>query len=664
MMAASIADTTGVNKGPAVPARLTSADAPMFAALGVLSEQFVAAVLRLYGDQPFEVAAALALAVRGPSFGHVCVDLANTGDVGSTGDEPFVWPIVERWIDELRRSALEIDEREALARLSSADGTASESGDALLVLAGSRLYLRRYFEYEHRVASALSARAVDSSSRSLRGGSSASAVDAVLDRFFPQRHRDGFGPAADRQLAAVLRALDSSMLLLAGGPGTGKTRTVAVMLLAMLAGRSATAAPLRIALAAPTGKAAARMTEAVLAEVGDGAEVEIVGRTLHRLLGFRHPDHRSADGFIHDATNPLPFDVVIVDEVSMVSLPLMVSLLDATPPSCRLVLVGDPYQLASVEAGSVLRDIVGPALDAEAREASPTAAPAMRSALADDIVILNRSRRFRPDSQIAYLADAIRQGDVPAAVSVLNGAPDRYDSVAEVNWVRLDPSVVGERVQRDTAIKAVLRQAPDLAVDLDRMVAAQVEAARTGNASDALAVSTSMKLLCATRIGPLGSERWNDVLDATARAVLGPWSDVGRWFLGRPMMVTQNDYLNELFNGDSGVVALDEDDEVRVAFPFGDRLRFVDRARLDTVEPNWAMTVHKSQGSEFDHVVVILPPPPMNLLTRELLYTAVTRAKKQVTLISMPESIELCVTQRIQRPSGLTERLLTMNDLH
>jgi exodeoxyribonuclease V alpha subunit len=295
-------------------------------------------------------------------------------------------------------------------------------------------------------------------------------------------------------------------------------------------------------------------------------------------------------------------------------------------------------------------DLVEPVLTQEASE----------FVLRDRIVVLDRSRRFRPDSAIAELAETIRRGDVHAAVNLLErsaGPPSDHligdtASDTELAWIPIpdswEPGLGPVGLCADPVVSALI----------ESMIAARVGPAAAGDIHASMVGEAADKLLCVTRVGPLGSTRWNELFDSIARQRLGPWTAPGSWFPGRPLMVTRNDPLNQLFNGDSGVVVARPGQPDAVGFPHGHEARIVEFARIESAEPNWAMTVHKSQGSEFDHVIVVVPPPPMRTLTRELLYTAITRARHRVTILGSSEGFAEGVRRRISRASGLTDRLV------
>jgi len=495
-----------------------------------------------------------------------------------------------------------------LARLTGS--AVSQGPSSPIVIDAGLVYLRRFHHQECSVAAHL----VRLASEPADASGDLAAVAAVLT-------------LDDGQRTAVERCLNGRLGVLTGGPGTGKTRTVAALLAALLVdGRvDPTGTPL-IALAAPTGKAAARMGESIVGSLDalrsseDARFVAVADQlaavtpsTIHRLLGVRG----GGVGFRHDARRPLPHDVVIVDEASMVSLSLMDALLDAIRPGARLILVGDPDQLASVEAGSVLGDIA-----------------AATGVVANRVSELTVSRRFPADSRIGRFAAAIRTGDVAAAERVVVGADDAADTEGAATL----------RFESDPA-----EVVPTL-IDHAR---ATLDAARRGDAAAAIDGLDRLRVLCAHRRGRAGVSHWNRLIESALS--LGGHPTRGM-YLGRPLMVTVNDPTRGLFNGDLGVVVGTEAGD-RVAFGPADPPRLVAPAHLDAVETVHAMTIHKSQGSEFDEVVVVLPSPDSRLATRELLYTAVTRARGSVVLVGDPATIAASIARPVIRTSALRRRL-------
>jgi exodeoxyribonuclease V alpha subunit len=603
-------DPFDVNRARHAPGLLRS-----FNDAGVLTAADVHVALRvatLGGEDDAQVLLAAALAVRAPRLGHVYVDLATIRDTAAVEtDEPvdlakLPWPEATSWVAAVAESALA--------------NTGDETMPRPLRLEGSRLYLDRYWREERRVADDLLA----------FGELGATGVRSDVLREGLARLFEG-DEADDRQRAAAQSAVLRRLTVVAGGPGTGKTTTVAriVALLAEQAQAAGTSAPL-VALAAPTGKAAARLEQAVHAEattieVDDAVKAQLLAlhaSTLHRLLG-RRPGSRSR--FRHHRGQRLPHDVVIVDETSMVSLSLMARLVEAVRPDARLVLVGDPGQLASIEAGAVLGDVVGPAGGGERIGGG---------AISDSIVVLDRVHRY--GAGIARLAEAIRKGDADAVLQVLREAPEG------VTWIDAD-------VTDDAAAQGALAPVRERAVTAARAVG---DAAREGNAADALHALGAFRLLCAHRRGPEGVATWTDRIESWLSEDTGE-----RWYAGRPLLVTENDYELGLYNGDTGVVVQAAPDRLAAAFERGGEVVELSPSRLGAVDTVYAMTIHKSQGSQFATAAVLLPSPASRILTRELLYTAATRAREQLILAGTEEAIRAAVARPVARASGLRERL-------
>jgi exodeoxyribonuclease V alpha subunit len=600
-----------------------------FNAAGVLTaaDVHVATTLsRLCDESSDDVLLAAALAVRAVREGSVCLDLAeahrSAGDVEDLADlEALPWPEPSAWLAACAESRLV-----ALG----ADG----SDDRPLRLLDGLLYLDRYWREEQLVRDQLDTRTSRTpptiDTHRLRG---------AVDRLFP-------GPAPDLQRLAVAACTTGWMTVIAGGPGTGKTTTVA-RLLAVLA-ETFEPTP-RVALAAPTGKAAARMQEAVSEEFArlSTKDVELPtappASTLHRLLGWR-PDSHSR--FRFNRHNHLPYDVVIVDETSMVSLTLMSRLLEAMRPDAQLVLVGDPDQLASVEAGAVMGDLVRrrprPAPDDRSTylsallPADVQPADGVEPELRNDVVRLRTVHRY--GGVIAELAEAIRRGLADDVMAVLRRG-DR-----QVGFVETD---------LDTRNPAGL---DGLRADVVNTGRALIGAALAGDAPAALAALDQHRLLCAHRRGPYGVARWGQEVERWLAAAVSEFEPDREWYIGRPLIVTTNDYELGLYNGDTGVV-IDRGTVGPIAvFARGTDLVEVASSRLDAVQTVHAMTIHRAQGSQFAGVSVLLPPVESPLLTRELLYTAATRARESVRVLGIEPSIRVAVERSVVRASGLRRR--------
>ncbi|HZQ78640.1 MAG TPA: exodeoxyribonuclease V subunit alpha [Acidimicrobiia bacterium] len=669
-----------------------------FNAAGVLNAADVHVARRLgrfVGESDEAVLLAVALAVRAPRLGHVLVDLETvrrtaTVDVDNPVDlQTLPWPEPGPWVAGLAASPLVA---------TGLDGP----GDRPLRLVGSWVYLDRYWREERQVAADLAARAGQP-----MAGVDTAVLDAGLDRLFPPAPPSGVpdpsdgsvrntGTAAgpgdgavgqvgsatvagdgdggpDRQRLAAETAVRRALTVVAGGPGTGKTTTVA-RILALLDEQASAAGrpPPLVALAAPTGKAAARLEEAVHEEAA-GLPVDERRRqrllathasTIHRLLGWQ-PGNRSR--FRHHRGNRLPHDVVIVDETSMVSLSQMAKLVEAVRPDARLVLVGDPQQLASVEAGAVLGDIVGPAADGAVGPSggddtnSGAGTGAGDRGVAAGIVVLRRVHRF--GGGIAAVADAVRRGDTDATIAVLSAGHD------DVVWIAADvagPDGAGRRAAgSDAATGAGAggagRQAAgsgggDLSAVREvavRAGAAIAAAARAGDARGALDALGGFRLLCAHRRGPYGVGPWSARVEGWLGAAVPGFAATGAWYVGRPLLVTENDYTLGLYNGDTGVVVAGAGGRPVAVFERRGQILEFSPARLSAVETVHVMTIHKSQGSQFDTVAALLPDPDSPILTRELLYTAVTRARRRLLLAGTEEAVRAAVSRPAARSSGL-----------
>ncbi len=547
---------------------------------GVLtsSDIHVATRIGALGDEDDErVLLAVALAVRAVRRGSVCLDLESVTATDPELPWPDGWPLAQ-------------------SPLVAAGVLRWELG---------LLYLDRYHRLESQVHDDLAARLA----------LAPPVIDeARLEAALAKVQGAHFSP---EQEAAVVAAVRRRTTILTGGPGTGKTTTVA-RLLALLADQSD--GRLSVALAAPTGKAATRLQEAVATELEAVAQtwpeatslVRPVNATLHRLLGWR-PDN--ATRFRHDRSNRLKYDVVVVDESSMVELTMMGRLLEALRPDCRLVLVGDPQQLTSVGAGAVLSDLVA---GYEVRADSPVSA---------------LTTNFRSEEDIKSLAAALRGGDADAVVDVLRRPSD------QVSWVEAsDEAEVDKALRPDSLAAARAVWSAAAAEDPDR----------------ALAELDRYRLLCAHREGPYGVRRWNHRVE---QWLAEDGIDVyGEWYVGRPLLVTSNDYALDVYNGETGVV-LRQGDRRRVFVAGSERLKEFAPGRLDAVETMHAMTIHKSQGSQAERVSVLLPDEGSRLLTRELFYTAVTRARQHVRVVGSEAAVRAAVGTRAQRATGLRLRL-------
>ncbi len=566
-------------------------------------------VSQLFGVTDQEVQLALALTVRALRDGSTCLELDGVASARYVTDSEVVatlpeatWPEPDAWLEVLASSPM------------ISDG-AEPDGARPLRLVGRRLHLERYWQEESTVAAELQARRREATNVVDGDRLVAAATEFLAEGVDPE------------QAAATVVPLFTGFSVIAGGPGTGKTHTVA-RVLGMLS-RTAER-PLLIGLAAPTGKAAARMDEA-LARALQGMPADLAAElgglrasTIHRLLGWV-PESRNR--FRHHRGNPLPHDVVVVDEASMVSVTLMARLLEALRPSARLVLVGDPDQLSPVEAGAVLADIVA----APAHPVAGLSESLARLGLPDAGAVARLRHNHRSEQDIATLADAVLAGDADRVVALATaGSPG----------VRFAPSV----------------EVSDLRERAVRTGVAMIAAARNGAVEDALARLEEHRVLCAHRHGPYGVAPWSRQVEDWLAAELGDLDTTRQWYPGRPVLVTENSTELGLLNGDTGVAVLTAG-QLRVHFARGKDTRAVSPFLLDAVQTVHAMTVHKAQGSQFGEVSLILPEPGSQLLTRELLYTAITRAEHQVFLIGSLEALVEAVERPAQRASGLRDRL-------
>lgn len=696
-----------------------------------LDRAFAAFLQREVSDASPLLLLAAALASHQLGRGHVCLDLAQTlaapdlalslPPEGDSLDDPP--PLPSRVM-----AGLKLDEwQSALAQPALVDSGAGNS--PLVMIADAqrpRLYLRRYWQYEQDIHHQLNAR-LSEPDDGLQAPASPERLRPLLDTLFPGQPQH----PVDWQKIACALASRSRFAVITGGPGTGKTTTV-VRLLALLQARQLGLGlpALRIRLAAPTGKAAARLNESIAGQVDrlpfaeltrhsslltpspleSGFELEpdaVVSSaiahlhgaiptevsTLHRLLGAR-PDTRR---FRYHRHHPLPLDVLVVDEASMIDVSMMAAMLDALPPHARLVLLGDKDQLASVEAGSVLGDLCA---RAEAGHYTPATtdwlSTATGQALPDSmldangqpldqaITMLRLSHRFTADSGVGQLAAAINAGGGSQEGSKRSALNEIFSAgYADLSHLRVKsddrsrlaqlavsghpqgfPSAASHPAREQALppvgyrhyLEVMHGQRPAQDADI---------ASYDGWARDVLAAHGRFQLLCALRRGPWGVEGLNDsVRDALEKdGLIDTAGGQRQWYAGRPVLVTGNDYGLGLMNGDIGITLSTPHPEdsaqqvLRVAFPAGDgagHINWVLPLRLKSVETVFAMTVHKSQGSEFDHTALVLPDAPNPILTRELVYTGITRARHWLTLVEPGRGqLNDAVQRRVVRVSGL-----------
>ena len=574
-------------------------------------------LVRLSGNPNKNLGISVKLVSEHTGKGNICLDLTTVAGCAVEEGRSEVLPPLEELAEILLES-----------------GVVGRPGDnSPLILDPPLLYLQRYYQYEKAVSSFVLERAA----RSMAGDPER--VGKAVDRLFPE---EPGGDGINWQKVASLAAFSGSMSIISGGPGTGKTTTVARLLALCL--EMAEEENLKIMLAAPTGKAAARLQEALAeAKAALPCSDEIKERmaaeamTVHRLLG------RGRAGFQYNEDNPLTADIVVVDEASMVDLPLMARLMAAIPEKCRLVLLGDRHQLASVQPGAVFGDLCQAAgtgfshhFNVYASGAGIAALPLEEdNRLADVYVELKQSYRFKEDSGIFAVSTAVKEGAGERALALL-----KEEKFADVCWRDL------EEMEGKIFVSQLLAK-------IQTHMKYVLEAS---SPEEALPRMNTFVVLCARRHGRQGVKNINSL--ATA-ALVGDTAGAPDWYHGRPVMVRRNHHGRQLYNGDSGLFWGENDERgfVQVYFAIGSSIREYLPQQLPEHETAYAMTVHKSQGSEFDHVLLILPDEPSQVVTSELIYTALTRARKSIEVWGSKEAFKDAVSSKILRRSGLVKAL-------
>lgn len=566
--------------------------------------RFIASVCTHDTELVYQCSLLLCTALR---QGHTCLNLSNVNLINSLAAAVSLPPLLHT-PEELK------------TRLLTQAAVGSPGAYRPLIFDGSRLYLYRYWRYEHDLATSLVCRA--------RLSTNATSPPVANEKI-------------DLQEMAIFGATSRQLTILTGGPGTGKTRTIAQMLIALL---QATPAHLRIALAAPTGKAAARLIDTLNDAVASlnlptnlSASLPRESFTLHRLLGTIPYSPR----FKHHELQQLPFDVIIIDEVSMVDTALMAKLVAAIPLRCKLILVGDSDQLPSIEAGSVFADmcsteppvsctVAEPGVDNELETVHPLPTPT--DPLAPCRVNLIKNYRFLENSGILAVSQAIRTGNSIGALTLL-----KDPAYTDCHWIELPHA---------EALRSTLTE---------RIYAFATTLNAIKDPQKALLYSNRLRILCALREGPWGINACNE----TVQQMFGNKKRQATqpdYYAGMPIMITANSYPLNLYNGDTGILLPDPVSPHTLVAYFslgGGSLQQFPLVRLPTFTCAYAMTIHKSQGSEFDEVVVVLPPVTSPLLTRELLYTAFTRARKKIELWSPRAVLEQTIKTKDERMTGL-----------
>ncbi len=599
---------------------------------GILSHldiHFAGFVTELAGGDDIELFLAAALVSSYKGQGHICLDLSQmegepllSMDVAA---ETVVCPELGEWEDKLENSSVVGSPGEFMP---------------LILDDRSRLYLHRYWEYQEQLAFLINKRVREDQNVDAR------LLEEGMERLFPAGMEEG----VDWQKIAAFAALNRKFCVISGGPGTGKTTTVVKIIALIL--EQAVSKNVRIALAAPTGKAASRLQDSInSAKDGINCSDSIMeaipteASTIHRLLG----SISGSPYFRHNARNPLPVDVVIVDEASMVDLALMSKLVQALPLQAGLILLGDKDQLASVEAGAVLGDICDSGNDhgfskefitklkkITGYEIDVASDKKTEEGICDCVVQLQKSYRFGSRSGIGAVSRAVNAGDIDASVALLAGGT--YDDIGWKELPRPDllPKVIGERILK--GFKDYLK---------------------ANDPWEAFVLFERFRILCGLREGPYGVYALN-VLCERILGNAGLMEPGKTWYKGRPLLITQNDYNLRLFNGDVGIVLpdTDSDNDLRVFFPSADgTMRKLHPLRLPEHETVFAMTVHKSQGSEFDSVLMVLPDKDYPVLSRELIYTGITRARKDIEIWGIENVFRASVSRRIERSSGLRDAI-------
>jgi exodeoxyribonuclease V alpha subunit len=507
----------------------------------------------------------------------------------------------------------------------------------LILDEAGRLYMHKLWQYENSLAEELGTRSLQVEESInlplLRNG---------LNRLFTENKEK-----VDWQRVAAASAIKNKLSIISGGPGTGKTSTVVRILALLLEQAHDRDEELNIALAAPTGKAAARLKESIVSaretlSINEDIRSKIPDEamTIHQLLGAR----RNRSAFRHDADNPVPYDLIIIDEASMVDQALMSKLTTALLEKCRLILLGDKDQLASVEAGSVLGDIC----DVDTNRFSENMADWLARAgvniadenvtptaelLTDNITLLTKSYRFDENSGIAHLADTVNNGFSDMALEILQSP----------NFSDAQLLSASNRSQLESMLQS-------------RLVPYFRKVLESETPQEALDVFGSFQILAAHRRGPWGIKSLNKLAEKLLLEN-GMISKYERWYTGKPVIINENNYRLGLHNGDIGICLHDQQGDPHIHFRHEKTIKTIAPGRLPAYSNAFALTVHKSQGSEFEEVLLVLPHRTSKVLSRELLYTAITRARTRIEVMAPEKVLRQSINSKIQRSSGLSDRL-------
>lgn len=572
-----------------------------------------------------EVLLAAALTCHLYQQGHVCLPLADYA-----GQQLF-----DEEHDDIALQAPDLEQWRQSLQNCPAVGTPGEY-KPLILDTSDRLYLHKFWYYEHSLATKL----IQKSSEKIKDCDEQLLKDG-LDRLFNTAEQP------DWQQVAAATSIFNKLSIISGGPGTGKTSTVVRILALVLEQYQQRDKNLNIVLAAPTGKAAARLKDSIVnakeeLNVSEAIRSAIPekAQTVHQLLGAR----RYSSQFRYNADNPVPYDLIIVDEASMVDQALMSKLTEALLDDARLILLGDKDQLASVEAGSVLGDICDRDVNQFSTENAARLAVLSLNLpdkfltdsdclLIDNITLLTKSYRFESKSGIAKLSKYVNSGEADRALDILANSQYKDISLHQIESIE--------------GIKQIYEQ---------KLIDYFNDIVNADSAHIALKKFNRFRILAAHRKGPLGIRHLNQLAETILqqRELIPKYA---QWYPGKPVIINVNDYTLELFNGDIGVCLPDEQGEMKVYFEDDGEVRGFAHSRLPDHNKAYTLTVHKSQGSEFDEVMLVLPDRVSKVLSRELIYTALTRARSKISIVGKETILRAGIKKSIRRSSGLRDYL-------